>query len=130
MTSGRPNAAACATKLRLPRVPPGARFGEKIADSSPYACSSDVTAARTTASATVFTNALSRSATGRPRAVQYKTSADPLNATALAASHGFVAKLADKTPRTRYPPSARSIQLPFERRTAGMAKSPASSAVR
>ncbi|HYI07961.1 MAG TPA: hypothetical protein VEK57_02715 [Thermoanaerobaculia bacterium] len=34
-SSGSPKAAAWATKLRLPRVPPGARFSEKSVVSTP-----------------------------------------------------------------------------------------------
>src|SRR3954468_8834974 len=46
---GRPMTAMCATKFRLPNVPPGARLVLKYSVSRPYACASDSSAARTAA---------------------------------------------------------------------------------
>src|SRR5690606_9434060 len=51
-TTGSPKAAMCATKLRLPKVPPGARLIEKKSVSTPYVCASDVAQPTTTAKAT------------------------------------------------------------------------------
>src|SRR3954462_13085121 len=51
-SEGSPITAMCATKLRLPNVPPGARLVLKYSVSSPYACARQNSAAQTVATAT------------------------------------------------------------------------------
>ena len=127
---GNPNAAMCATKLRLPSVPPGTRDAAKSSRRSPYACSSDVIAAITTARARPLSNGRSSPASRNRRAVQNSTMPDALTARARIASQRFVANAVDTALRSRYAVSSQSTRVNAMRCIDRSARSPAITAVR
>src|SRR5262249_25634724 len=103
-----PIAHRCATKLRLPNVPPGARFKLKYSLLTPYACASDVRAPTTTAAATPLSSG--RAFPERRSDAAHQKSAAPAAeiASARSAAHGLVAPNADARPATRNNTIARS----------------------
>ena len=92
-SSGRPNAATWAMKLRLPRVPPGARFSEKSSMSRPYVCRQR----RHRRGDDRQRQPADQRAADACRAVQKIKTLDTLTASARNASHRLVAKSADRT---------------------------------
>src|SRR5450756_55573 len=100
-SDGNPITAMCATKFRLPNVPPGARLALKYSVSRPYACASESAAAHTAAiaAATRIGRYEPRSATDR--APQKTTAPEMLMATERCAAQWFVAKIAEATLQSR-----------------------------
>ena len=88
-------------KLRLPNVPPGARFRLNASMRRPYVCSSAVIAPTTPARASAAMSPRASPARATARAHQKHVAPDSESATARPASHQLVANSAETRPSAR-----------------------------
>ena len=91
----------CAMKLRLPNVPPGARFRLNASIRKPYVCSSAVIAPTTPARASAAMSPRANPARATARAHQKQVAPDRESATARPAAHQLVANRAETRPSAR-----------------------------
>src|SRR5688572_14837811 len=128
--AGSPIVTKCATKLRFPNVPPGARFWLKNSESNPYACTNPVTAATTVVMAAPTMIGRYDPAAPIWRAPQKRTTLDTLTPSARCASQWFVAKTVDATLHARNTTSSPSTTLVSLVRARATSRIPTMRAVR
>ena len=116
-------------KLRLPKVPPGARLRlARLVVTRPYACASPVTAPSTTAAASAASSRSPSPARAAARAHQNSAAPARLTPSARNASQPLVANSADTTETARNPASSASTTNTVSRRADARHSSVAASA--